>query len=197
MGIDQRRYLRWIAINGMALPLVLILFSWSFLPSMSAAWYTSARDPFVGCMFLMGGALGFYQGYDHRDRLASAIAGISAPLIATLPMAPPTATALQTWIGYGHFVAALAFFGALWWLCNRLFPLGSGNPTPEKLMRNVVYKTAGDLILWGIVGLTVVSIALDRSPWVFWIESTMVWAFGIAFLVKGDLVPFLRDKPAA
>jgi hypothetical protein len=194
MGIDQRRYLRWCAITGMSLPFLVVLLNWGWLPSLSAAYYTGARDVFVGSLFVMGGALGFYEGYDHRDRLASAIAGAAAPLIATLPMAPAAATTLQAIQGWGHFASALAFFGALWWLCNRLFPLGSAEPTPEKLKRNLVYRIASDVILWGIVGMAVVSVALDNSPWVFWIEAMMVEAFGVAFLVKSGFL--LADKPA-
>jgi hypothetical protein len=195
VGIDQRRYLRWCAITGMSLPLLVVLLNGGMLPSLSSSYYTDARDVFVGSLFIMGGLLGFYQGFDWRDRTMSAISGASAPLIATLPMAPAGATAAQTWIGYGHFATAIVFFACLAWFCIHLFPLTAGNPTPEKIKRNRVYRACGTLIAGCLILLVLAATLTKQSPAVFWIEAVMVEAFGIAFLVKSGFL--LRDKPAA
>ena len=184
LAVNQTRYLRWIALSGMFLPITLVIMHGGVLPSLSAYYYSDARDQFVGLLFVLGAALGFYQGYDSRDRVWSAIAGICAPLIATLPMAPDEATAAQELIGWGHFVAAVLFFAALAYFCLRLFPLTDGSPTPEKLKRNRVYQACGYVIVIGIAALAVVANVFNRSPAVFFIETLMIWSFGVAFLTS-------------
>jgi hypothetical protein len=195
VGIDQRRYLRWCAITGMTLPAMVVLLAGGILPSLSAAYYSNAHDVFVGQLFIVGGLLGFYSGFDWRDRTMSATAGASAPLIATLPIAPAGATTWQTWVGYGHFAAAIVFFACLAWFCLHLFPLTGGKPTAEKLIRNKVYRASGTLIVGCMVLLVLAATLFKSSPAVFWIEAAMVEAFGLAFLVKSEFL--LRDKPAA
>ena len=32
-----------------------------------------------------------------------------------------------------------------------------------------------------------------ESPIVFWLESLLLWAFGVAWFVKGTDIPWLRD----
>jgi hypothetical protein len=79
---------RWIAITGIGLPLMLILRDWSLLPSMSASYYTPARDIFVGALAVIGGALGTYRRKDAsgrndpRDTRAAVISSISAMGVA-------------------------------------------------------------------------------------------------------------------
>lgn len=197
-----RKAIGWM---GLTLPLALVLREWvsvlyagvgqALLPSMSAYYYASARDLFVGDLAAIGLFLGLYNGYDSRDRWTSAIAGAAATGVAMFPMAPAGAAGLAVWCGWAHFICALAFFGALAWFCLVLFPKTSGDLTPEKLIRNEVYKTCGYVIVAGVVLLAVVAMTIDHSPWVFWIEAAMVAAFGFSWLVKGEA--FLADQGVA
>jgi hypothetical protein len=60
-----------------------------------------------------------------------------------------------------------------------------------KRRQNTIYRVCG----WAIVLCLVLGAfnAVLKGGWLFWIETAMVWAFGIAWLVKsqwfGDLEP--------
>lgn len=189
---------RWIAFTGIGLPILLLLRDWSLLPSMSASYYTPARDIFVGGLAVIGGALGTYRRRDAggrndpRDTRAALIASFGAMGVAGFPMAPPGAVGGLEVQGGLHFGFAVAFFAAIAAMCLRLFVLMDTNPTPQKRVRNWVYRACGWAIIAGLAALVPVCLLIDRSPWVFWIEAVMCWAFGLAFLCKSGLV--LRDK---
>jgi hypothetical protein len=75
-----------------------------------------------------------------------------------------------------------------------LFTKGETTPTPQKLIRNKIYKVAAYIILI-CVGLLVLYFALPDSVTdplivlkpIFWLETIAVMAFGFSWLVKGGL----------
>ena len=193
--MDKQLLQRWIAMTGILLPLLVCLRIWDIPPSLSATWYTDARDVFTGSLAVVGGALGCFRGYDSRDRRRAIIACIGAMGVAWFPMAPPNAVGWIEVQGWIHFAAALAFFGALASMCLRLFPLSDRSDMGvQKLRRNMVYRTCGSAIIAGTVALAAVALLTEHHWSIFWIESLMVWSFGAAFAVKGEMVQALNDK---
>lgn len=72
--------------------------------------------------------------------------------------------------------------------------------TPQKRWRNQIYDLCGLVIVVCLalliaLDLFKVAVPFPIQPEVFWLETGAVWAFGLAWLVKGELFPFLNDRP--
>jgi hypothetical protein len=107
-------------------------------------------------------------------------------------MSPPASVGWLEVQGWLHFGFAIAFFASIAAMCLRLFVLTDTNPTPQKVLRNLVYRACGWTIVAGLVVMVPLCMLVESSPWVFWVEAVMVEAFGLAFLCKSGLL--LRDK---
>ena len=192
---------RAVGIIGVALPFTLVLGKWllqgwGIQSSISAYYYTSMRDVFVGSLCAIGVFLLSYRGYEHVDDLAGNVACVFAVGLALAPTSPGSgATVLQVWVGYAHLLFASAFFLTLAYFSLVLFR--KTNParrmTERKVQRNVVYTACGYTIL-ACVGLIVVDVvllgrtALQSLDPVFWLESAAVIAFGVSWLTKGEAI---------
>jgi hypothetical protein len=112
-----------------------------------------------------------------------------------------------------HDVAALFLLGFLAYLCLVVFTrrvpelhLGPNRrATPIKRLRDGIYRTAGTVIVLGMVLMVVGAWVRHRAgpepswwdEWrlTFWSESVALWAFGAAWIVKGRLFGLaLRDS---
>jgi hypothetical protein len=165
------------------------------------------RDVFVGYVCTLSIFLLSYKGYDLTDRIVSAFAGIFGLTVALLPTTFKT-PALPcnitcnifhpSYIGTIHLVAAGLFLISLGVFSLFLFTKGETNPTPQKLIRNKIYRVAAYLIFI-CVGLLIIYFALPDSMTgsltiykpIFWLETIAVMAFGISWLVKGEFI--LKD----
>ncbi len=102
------------------------------------------------------------------------------------------------YIGYIHLTCAALFFLALAYMSYFQFTKTAGNPSPQKLKRNILYKTCAIIMAACILGLVpcFVSNSLklfyDSHKLVFWGESISLWAFGASWLVKGEFI--WKDK---
>ncbi len=74
-----------------------------------------------------------------------------------------------------------------------LFTKSQGVPTPQKRIRNGIYRTCGVAILVCLVLIGFYYLGAQRPPsaasvWqpVFWLESVALWAFGISWFIKGE-----------
>lgn len=173
---------RLIGVVGFLLPLIL----WASGPRESISDYhnSSLRDFFVGSMVAIGAFLFTYNGYSKTDAIAGRIAGISAVLIALCP---------HDSAKYGtiHLVAATVFLLTLAFFSIALFPKTSDPyPEPQKLRRNTVYYVCGLLIL---LGLVMAGVDVYQGDPLFWEEAMAVMAFGVSWLVKGEVI--LKDAP--
>jgi hypothetical protein len=114
----------------------------------------------------------------------------------------------ETWFGYVHLGCAAVLFILLGGISLFLFTRtakdrGIGEePTPEKRKRNVLYRICGSVIWGALLGYFVFSgiafIAPDNRTvvwfgnWILYaVEWVCLWAFGLAWMVKGGFV--LRD----
>lgn len=185
---------RAIGAIGLLLPAALLLVALlvdgqALQPSISAYYYSGARDVFIVAMGAIGVYLLAYKGYDRRDAQCSRLAGVCALCVALLPTEPATAaTAAQEFAGLLHSAFAGGFFLALAYMCLVLFRLSAGAETPRKRRRNQVYTASGYAILACVAALVLLGLVDERLPLVFWVESLAVMAFGSAWLVKGEAV---------
>jgi hypothetical protein len=192
---------RLIGAIGLLHPIILLfggmfIFNVALQSSMSAYYYTGMRDVFVGLGFVTGFFLLSYRGYDMHDRIVSAIAGVAALLVALFPMAPELhPTAKQISIGNIHLGSAFTFLLALSYFCLVLFPKnGNKMLTMKKKIRNRIYRVAGVTIILSMafVGLyfapTPLRDLLKPYDPIYFAELVAFWAFGVAWLVKGQTI---------
>ncbi|GLY42222.1 hypothetical protein Amsp01_082450 [Amycolatopsis sp. NBRC 101858] len=181
---------RAIGLIGLALPVVLILGKQlaqggDLIGSLSGYYYTDLGNVFVGAMCAAGVFLLAYYGHDFIDNVASTVAGLGAIGLALFPTTPDhDATSWQRTSGVLHLVFAAAFFLMLAYFCLRLFPHDGEQPPGT----GVVYRGCGVVILAALVLIAVTSrlrLVPDWHP-ALWLESAAVWAFGVAWLVKGQ-----------
>ncbi len=190
-----------IGVLGVLLPIVVILSSQQILNSISAYYYSAARDWFVGTLWVLGVFLFFYryrplqqsapqsQRESIRTGAADAwlgkIAGGSAILVALIPTTPPVGSPSQPpQIGMAHGISTAILF-----VCLSLFPLLLFSQSRK---RGHVYRFIG----WTMIGLMLLVVAYAfapnsirdaLAPWrpVLVLEALLIWAFGISWFEKG------------
>jgi hypothetical protein len=171
--------------------------------SISDYYYTPMRDYYVGALFAIGAFLACSRGYDHRDEIVGYLAGAFAFIVALIPDVNPhryTHSALRYNLGRIHLVAASLMFLMLAYFCLVLFRKThpSRTLTRRKRHRNHVYLACG-LVIVGCMScmFPLAFRRLHEILWptgiLFWCESLALMAFGVAWLVKGEV--FLRDNP--
>lgn len=194
-----------VGVIGIMLPVVLVigsivLGSAAFLGSISAYYYSIMGGVFVGSLCANGVFLWSYRGYDARDVIAGHVAALCAIGLALFPTSPIVgATAGQQLVGILHLVFAFGFFVTLIYFALVLFRItkSGSSPTPEKIMRNRVYTICGYTMIACLVLLVILALLPNDSSVfalnpVFWLETILIEAFGISWLVKGEAI--LSDK---
>jgi hypothetical protein len=183
--------------------------------SISAYYYSSARDIFVGALVVGGVVMAFFDTGHRRDRWISILAGASAIGIALFPMKisigvlrspgtflPDDETKLVAALlhaphgplGY-HFIFVAAFFVLTFYLVTFRFRANTPSlPTQQKCTRNKVYIACGTLMAVAFAWIAILELNGQQQS-IFWPETLAVMAFSAAWLVKGQLV--LKDGPAA
>ncbi|WP_290057485.1 DUF998 domain-containing protein [Amycolatopsis solani] len=180
---------RAIGLIGLALPFVLIfgkqlVQGGDLIGSLSGYYYSDVRDVFVGAMCAAGVFLFAYYGHDFIDNVASTVAGLGAIGLALFPTTPDhDVSGWDRTAGVLHLVFAAVFFLSLAYFCLRLFPHDGEQPAGV----GVVYRVCGVVILASLVLIVVTSRLRLVPEWhpALWLESAAVWAFGVAWLVKG------------
>lgn len=203
---------RGVGILGVFLPIVLVIGMLfvrtcnTIQPSISDYYYTRMGNFFVGSLCAVGLFLFSYRGYDKRDTITSKLASVFAVCIAFCPTGGPDASSAcnflhrnsDSWMSTVHDISAALFFLTLAYFCLFLFTIKSKNPTPQKIMRNRIYKICGYTILLCIAFLLVyfnvksLQTALKNYSPVFVMETIALWAFGFSWLTKGEAI--LKDK---
>jgi uncharacterized membrane protein len=164
--------------------------------SISAYYYTGVRDVLVGGLCAIGLFLFMYYGYDEWDSRLTNLAGLFAVVVAFCPTTPAHPSTTARAVGYVHLTCAALLFSVLaviaLWLFRKTGPAGR---TRQKKRRDVVYLVCGIVIVLCIVLVPIESFVLGASiarfhP-LFWLETTAIIAFGVAWLVKGQAI--LKD----
>jgi len=183
--------------------------------SMSASYYTSTRNLFVGALCALGGFLIGYRHTERQDR-CSTFAGLCAVLVAFSPTAPPFPRQEPRWVDYTHNGAAVALISTLGLFCLVVFAdyAEPGGARPESLgsrflawLRNalVIIKRGGWTRIYLIAGFLIFAsglLALYTRIWptswssgwpsLYLFEAIAVVAFGIAWVtaaLRGESTP--------
>ena len=211
---------RALGILGITLPFILVAGSSLFgtckevLGSISAYYHTNMRNIFVGYNCAVALFLYAYKGHDWRDNLTGYLGCIFVLGVAFLPcnlsqpdqpcLIPPLAQ--NPLVGKLHNLSALLYFMVLIVYSLFLFPkthmdMVTGEKMfmgQQKKKRNVVYYICGSmmtvsliLILLYMGFLETAYPGLKKYDPVFWLESVVLFFFGITWLTKGQL--FFRD----
>jgi hypothetical protein len=157
--------------------------------SISFYYYTGMRNVLVGALCAISLFMFFYTGYDKRDDWAGNFAGLFAIGIAWFPTTESGPTDL---IGLFHFICAVLFFLTLIVFSVFLFTLRSNHPTPQKLMRNKIYRLCGIIMAACLIAIAIYFIFIESpgstSCFVFWAEMIALVAFGFSWLTKGETI---------
>jgi hypothetical protein len=200
-----------VGIVALALPFAVAL-PWGLLhhaieTSISAYYYSGMRTVFTGSLCAIAMFMLCTRGYDRKDEFAgifSAVCGIGVAFFPTSPASCPSAR--QQHIGWIHYSFAAALFLTLAYFCLVLFKMSAEHKITNlrKIQRNRVYTVCGIAILVSLALLPSLTFLLHKfhkdylfacvAPGIFF-ETTSLWAFGIAWLIKGEM--FLKDENSA
>jgi hypothetical protein len=157
--------------------------------SISAYYGTLMRNVFVGLLFAIAFFLFSYKGYE-KDWIAGKLAASFAVLVALFPI-----TSECRWIQGVHLAAAAGLFLTFAFFSLFLFTKSNDeiHRTPQKLKRNKIYVACGVAIvvfiaLIGVYYLLLEHTAIARMEPVFCLETLALWAFGISWMTKGELI---------
>ncbi|MBK8349776.1 MAG: DUF998 domain-containing protein [Saprospiraceae bacterium] len=195
---------RLVGTIGVMLPLLLLIGCCVYCgdciqPSISAYYNTLLRDIFVGALCSIAVFLFCYRGYDARDNFVSNWAGFSALGVAFFGTdMEGEALSLS---GILHYSCATSFFIALTYFSLFLFTKTNASKeiTTMKLIRNNVYRVCGYAMISFLVLIIIYKVWLGKQfpvlstyNLVFWLETFTLWAFGVSWMIKGEMV--LVDK---
>lgn len=188
-----------VGVLGIILPILLIFGNmilgkeFQLLNSISSYAHTRMGNGFVGIMCAVALFLFSYLGHDFYDNLMGHLGAIFACGVAFFPN---NVTDPWTTINIIHLSCAFLFFVVL-----ILFSLWLFTKTDQEVMskqkkkRNVVYKICGYSMIAFIVLIVVYKAWLiDIFPEhglfqpVFWLESFSLFAFGISWITKGQVI---------
>jgi hypothetical protein len=200
-----------IGILGMLLPILIYVNHKDLLSSISHYYYTSSSVFFIGILFSFGLVLIAYRGYPidpdsnekYSDDWITTLAGIFIIVTVVIPTSCKDSLGdLQfcaegylfghgnKTIGIIHLISAGAFLFFLGLMCYGKFTMGKSLSLKKKRL----YKICG-ILIWICIGLLIVLFVLEwilnkdfnsyLPGYTFYLETLAVWAFGIAWLVKG------------
>lgn len=198
---------RLIGVLGILLPFICVLGGLVFadLPcqrSISFYYHTNMRDFFVGLMIAVSMFLITYKGYQTKDIIVTTLSGISGIGIALFPVQfsqdiffPIGLFQVNPQVSnMVHVACAGIFFALLAVNSIFLFTLsreGREPKTENKKIRNGIYIACGLVILvclavFAALYLILGDDKLNQSNLVLILESVMLFAFGISWLIKGE-----------
>ena len=205
---------RFVGVLGVALPPGLMLinsygFGGELLPSLSAYYYSGARELFVGTLSAIGIFLITYKVAEiNLDNTLSTVAGVTVVLVAVLPTKrPDEGIGLTPWqeswsettLWIGHLVAAATFIASLaaisFFFGEREDKRDKTGMLSPRFWRNY-HRTCA-----GIIGAALLWCAATLLPnWepsrgLLIGETAAVLAFGASWLAKGLDTP--TPRPAS
>lgn len=210
--LKLRKILGWL---GVALPWIVATLYMIFevgtfiIPhSISATYHVaSCITPFMIILGSAGILLICYDGYDKQDKIVCTLAGIFGLLICLFPCQNlPNAIAINSSTlvgtfqlpanisGWIHNIVAIIFFGLLAYNSYFLFTKSSGEVTPEKRKRNIIFKVCGIGMVASFV-LLIPLLLLEVAAAIWIVEAIALMFFGISWLTKSQCYAWLfKDK---
>lgn len=214
---NQNTLRRLVGTLGILLPFLVYLFLQltgnfdPFLPSISHYYFTRSASIFEIIVSLLAIFLLIYKGEKPIDYILSTIAGLSALLMLIFPTSnlrgyndgnryDPVAVTFFEQSEFRpifHYACAALFLLSLAVMSLFLFTKSSKSPshrTGKKKIRNLIYRICGGTMLAALcvafLGFlnVIPSSFYDGNNLTFWMEVISVESFGIAWMVKGELV---------
>lgn len=195
MKINTIRLRIWLGCLAILLPWIVALLAGEIPPSISATYYLpQCITPFMGILVSASILLICYKGYDLLDDIILTLAGICGLGICLFPTWPTTPmeyvgtfsvdVALSNML---HSIFAIIFFGLLAYNSLFLFTKSDGHPTKKKKIRNIIYIVSGVGMLASFGILLIPDLTIK-----YWLcEAIALFFFGLSFLTKADVFPFL------
>ncbi len=200
-----------VGILGIALPFVSVVGSLVFsgcrtiLPSISQYYYSVMGNFFVGTLCGVAIFLFSYKGYTVWDRISSIAAGFFAVATAFFPThlsklyysCDVNLHDCSDLSDITHSVTAALFFITLALMSIFLFTKSNGLMTPQKIIRNKIYRICGYTILIaitfiGLYQLPSIHAVLGKYKLTVLLETISLSAFGFSWLTKGEFL--LKDE---
>lgn len=197
---DYRALRLLVGLIAFTLPFVVSILSSSRLSSISASYYTNARDAFVGMLFIVSSFLWAYNGHTTIEAWASKLASLAAILIAVFPTAcdscePNTKSAI-------HYEAAVILFSLLAYFCFYPFRENTKGKGGKKGLRGKIYLFCGWIMVGCMLAVAVTKATLPEETIkalsvTYWAESIALVSFGFAWIVAGKYFRPFVDKEEA
>ena len=191
--LEHKAHLRLsMGVIAFSLPILVTVISNQQLESISASYYTNARDEFVGLIFVVGAFLFAYNGWTLKQAVAIKFAALGAFLLALFPTACKLCEpGLSSYI---HELGAATLFGVLAYFCLGPFREKTKGKGGKRGRRSVIYLCCGWLIILAILTIALVpSDIKEQYRVVFWGEWVALWSFGVAWIVAGKYLPILAE----
>ena len=186
-------------------PIGLLFFGIDIQENMSSYYHTSLRDVFVGVMCAIGLFLFCYVGSTKFENWTGNLGCLAAIGVALFPTDANSDPLVQsTMAGYAHTA-----FGGLFFLTLALFSVyhfphnePEDDSTKWDLGRKSIFWLSGFVLLTSVAAMGVFLFVLSQetreilSQWnfIFWGEWIAVWAFAIAWLVKGRTTSLILES---
>ena len=194
MKINTLRIKLVLGFLAISLPWIVVLLAGYFPQSISITYYLP--QCIVPFMIILGAASGFlmcYRGYDLQDDIILTLSGLFGLFICLFPTYEPAQVLVGTFqipvetSVVIHNVSAIIFFALLSYNSLFLFTKGDENPTRNKKKRNVIYRICGV----GMIASFALMLLPDFYIKVWLVETFALTFFGVSFLTKADIFPFL------
>ena len=203
-SLDTVRLRKTIGWLGFALPWIVLILcvifgcapeGHLFPDSISATYYFAPTiTPFMIILGAAGIVLICYRGYTWVDDLINTLTGIFALCICLFPCFNGSYGAVGTFqvpveiSGWIHNISAALFFLLLAYNCIFLFTKSSGEMTRNKKIRNIIYYVCGGGMATSLIAILFLG-SVYSGTW--WVEAIALAFFGIAYLTKADVYPWL------
>lgn len=198
MRINTVRLRVWLGCLAILLPWIVAILAGKFPESISATYYLpQCIVPFITILSASSIILMCYKGYDKQDDIILSLSGLLGLGICLFP----TSTDIYAFVGtfqlpsnisgIVHNICAILFFALLAYNSIFLFTKGDIEPTKNKKKRNIIFVVCG-------IGM-IASFGLMLLPSfyikVWLVETFSLTFFGISFLTKANILPFLFCDP--
>ena len=194
MKINTIRLRAVLGTLAILLPWIVAILNGSIPKSISATYFSaSCITPFMIILGASSILLICYKGYELIDDIILSLSGVFGLMICLFPTSSPlyeTVGTFQLDAGVSstiHNISAFIFFGLLSYNSFFLFTKGSSNPTRNKKIRNIIYRVCGVGMLASFLLLLLPSFYIQ----IWLVETVALFFFGVSFLTKADIFPFL------
>lgn len=186
-----------MGLIALFIPFIVSWISSASLTSISASYYSEARDAFVGLLFVVGAFLFAYNGHTGPQSLLSKIACIAAVCVAYFPTScDGCETSASSVI---HYASALVLFLILTYFCFVFFQKGTKGGTSKQRRRSAIYFVCGWVMVASILTILIAKTMMpettvDELRIVYWAEASALFFFGVAWIVSGKYFRLIADE---